>query len=329
MKSLNEEVNKIKHLFSYKKGDVINESVLYEDNGDNKLPGPNYYQIQKFLEEKTGFDTGEAGFGNATAEALGIYLFGDNNIIKTEEELSEALTTLGYDTKGSGFGINYATAVSDIIKTVETKMLDLPSLLNDNKEMVINLINNSLSSRLPISETIPLNEILSSEPPKKVKGNGAATKHYLSFRKRDISYTINDINLTSYDVEKGVVNSNISGDAFIGDVYGSHIFTYFDGEMTFKVDIIDGTYIDVKIESININTEYNYLDSKVDIGYQIINNKFKLVLAINLSLLPGYTKYGPYYYSTPIQDEIKKIVIPPINIKNYLSKFRNNIVKKL
>lgn len=165
-KTLNEQILRIKSLFTEERlyGNLVNE-----DNGVNKLPGPNYYQIQKFLEEKTGFDTGDAGFGNKTAEALGIYLFGDNNKIKTVEELSEVLTTLGYDTKGSGFGVNYATAVSDIIKFVETKMLDLPSILNNNKEMVLNLVKNSLSNKLPITETIPLDSVLSSNPPKKSK----------------------------------------------------------------------------------------------------------------------------------------------------------------
>jgi hypothetical protein len=326
-KTLNEQIVRIKSLFTEERlyGNLINE-----DNGGNKLPGPNYYQIQKFLEEKTGFDTGAAGFGNKTAEALGIYIFGDNNKIKTVEELSEVLTTLGYDTKGSGFGVNYATAVSDIIKFVETKMLDLPSILNNNKEMVLNLVNNSMSNILPITKTIPLDSVLSSNPPKKVKGNGAATNHYKSFRRKDLTYTINEINLTFYDIEKGILNGSISGDIFIGNVYGGNIDTSFVGEITFKIDIIDDTYLNVKIESVNINTKYNYIDSTVDIGYQIKNNKFKLVLAANLNpLFPGYTKFGPYFYSTPIEKEIKKIEIPPINLKNYMGKFRNDIIKKL
>lgn len=113
-------------------------------------------------------------------------------------------------------------------------------------------------------------------------------------------------------------------------MYGGNIDTSFVGEMTYKIDIIDDTYLNVKIESVNINTKYNYIDSKVDIGYQIKNNNFKLVLAANLNpLFPGYTKFGPYFYSTPIEKEIKKIEIPPIILKNYMSKFRNDIVKKI
>ena len=39
MKTLNEEIKKMKHLFNYKKGDVITESFLNEQNGNGEPAG--------------------------------------------------------------------------------------------------------------------------------------------------------------------------------------------------------------------------------------------------------------------------------------------------
>ena len=111
--NLTEEIKRIKSLFTEKRlyGNIITEQ---------ELPGPNYYEIQKFLEKHTGIDTGAPGFGDSTAKALGFYLMGQDSTINSVEDLSKALTDLGFETNGDEFGIDYAKAVSNIIKFVES-----------------------------------------------------------------------------------------------------------------------------------------------------------------------------------------------------------------
>ena len=324
-KTLNEQIIRIKSLFTEERlyGNLVNE-----DNGGNKLPGPNYYEIQKFLEEKTGFDTGAPGFGNKTAEALGIYLFGKDNQIKTVEELSGILTNLGFDTNGEAFGVDYATAVSEIIKVMETKLGDVVNLISGNKEMILSILNNVISSQLPYESNINLTEVLPKSPKPPIE-NGALKKHYLSFRKKDIVYSIDNINLKNYDVEKDLITGDMSGNIYTLADGGLLDFDYY-AEITLKVEIIDDRYIDTQIESANINTGYEYIDKVVDIGYQLKNNDLRVVFAANLNpFWPGYTKWGPYTFPTPIEEEIKKIKIPQIDIKTVEDELKDSIIKKL
>ena len=62
--SLTEEIDKIKRLYTFLKGDTL----LVEQVPKTNLPGPNYYEIQSFLEKKTDMDTGEPGFGEGHTE---------------------------------------------------------------------------------------------------------------------------------------------------------------------------------------------------------------------------------------------------------------------
>ena len=61
-----------------------------------------------------------------------------------------------------------------------------------------------------------------------------------------------------------------------------------------------------------------------------MNNNLRLVFAADLNpLVPGYTKFGPYTFPTPIEKELKKIKIPQIDIKTIEDEFKDNIIKKL
>jgi len=347
--NLKEEIKRIKSLFTEERlyGNIIKEQDDYMsiDNDGNvsvnpnstiikNLPGPNYYEIQKFLEKVTGIDTGSPGFGDKTAEALGVYLFGNKNTIKTVEELSKILTNLGFDTEGKDFGINYATAVSEIIKFMENGLSDLGILIDksENKGLIKNIVNTSINTfLLPIEDTIPLSEILPSTPPGKMKGNGAATRHYNSFRNKDMDYDINTITLKDYDINTGIIDGTISGTIYIDNVYGGNdINTTFYGEITLKLDIVDGRYLHTKIESVNVSTGYQYIDEIVDVGFQIKNNKLRYLFAINLNpFWPGHTEFGPYYEKTPIEKEVKKTKIDVIDLKKYEQQFKDQILKKI
>ena len=85
------EIIRIKSLFNEERlyGNIVTEQ---------ELPGPNYYEIQKFIEKHTGIDTGAPGFGDMTAKALGVYLMGDNNTINSVEDLSKVLSDFGFET---------------------------------------------------------------------------------------------------------------------------------------------------------------------------------------------------------------------------------------
>jgi len=85
MKNLNEEVNKIKHLFNYKKGDVITESLLNEKYDYNK--------IENLTDPKEIYEVIKGGLsrplvGEAPIEAayMAIEKGGDNLFIKVNEE---------------------------------------------------------------------------------------------------------------------------------------------------------------------------------------------------------------------------------------------------
>jgi hypothetical protein len=55
MKNLNEEINKIKHLFTFKKGDVITESVLSEDDKKTYLSTKDEKMAKHFFKKPVDF----------------------------------------------------------------------------------------------------------------------------------------------------------------------------------------------------------------------------------------------------------------------------------
>lgn len=55
MKNLNEEINKIKHLFTFKKGDVITESVLSEDDKKTFLSTKDEPMAKHFFKKPVKF----------------------------------------------------------------------------------------------------------------------------------------------------------------------------------------------------------------------------------------------------------------------------------
>tara|TARA_R110002020_G_scaffold409861_1_gene619604 strand:+ start:754 stop:1830 length:1077 start_codon:yes stop_codon:yes gene_type:complete len=329
--SLTEEINKIKRLYNFKKGDTL----LVEQGPKTKLPGPNYYEIQSFLEKKTGIDTGEPGFGNETSKALGFYLFGDKNDITDKKGMSELLTSMGYDTGGEGFGEDYATAVSDIIRKVETNSMDVNKLLENKaaNKIIRDIINQSISKRLPYTEKFKLGEVIESTPPKDID-NDTVTSAWNKIRNIDMSYTINQIVITNYNNKKQILKGYAIGKANIGGLFKTDI----TGSVILDMGITENRYITPTIKSISLQTPYKHTDGLVDIGYQLLRNQIKLIFAMNLfpdigifGIGKGHTQWGPYYYNTPLQKIlIKHIKIPTIDIgenKNQI-KFRATVPKK-
>lgn len=323
-KDLLSQTNRIKSLFNEERlyGNIITEQ---------ELPGPNYYEIQKFIEKHTGIDTGAPGFGDATAKALGVYLMGDNSTINSVEDLSKVLSDFGFETNGDEFGVDYAKAVSNIIKFVEGKTDDIVEIMStrENKELILNLINQAINSQLPFSEKTKLGEVL---PIKSPVNNGIITKQWPKIRNIDMVYEIESINFKNYNLSDGTINVNIKGNLNLGGIANFEVI----GLGTVSIKIEDDRYVYINIESAKISTKYKYIDSIVDVGYQLKDNFIKLLFAINMfpdigvfGIGEGYTKFGPYYYSTPIEEEIKAIPIQPIDLEPYKKVFKTNVVKSL
>ena len=323
-KHLLSEVTRIKSLFKEERlyGNIITEQ---------ELPGPNYYEIQKFIEKHTGIDTGAPGFGDATAKALGFYLMGDNNnTINSVEDLSKVLSDFGFETNGDEFGVDYAKAVSNIIKFVEGKTDDIVEILStrENKDMILNLINNAINSQLPFGEKIKLGEIL---PVKSPVNNGIVTKQWPKIRNIDMKYEIESIDFKNYNLSDGTINVYITGNVNLGGIETFEVY----GTGTVLIEIEDDRYVNIKIDSVKLSTKYKYIDSIVDFGYQLKDNFIRLLFAVNMfpdigfGIGEGYTKFGPYYYSTPIEKEIAAIPIDPIDLEPYKKVFKTNVVKSL
>lgn len=85
MKTLNEEVNKIKHLFNYKKGDVITKALLNEEYDYNRIE--NLTDPKEIYEVIKG-GLSRIGVGEAPIEAayMAIEKGGDDLFIKVNEE---------------------------------------------------------------------------------------------------------------------------------------------------------------------------------------------------------------------------------------------------
>ena len=322
--NLTEEIKRIKSLFTEKRlyGNIITEQ---------ELPGPNYYEIQKFLEKHTGIDTGAPGFGDSTAKALGFYLMGQDSTINSVEDLSKVLTDLGFETNGDEFGIDYAKAVSNIIKFVESKTDDIVEILStrENKDMIINLINKAVNSQLPFEDKHKLGEFLPVKSPVNV---GFVNTQWNKLRNVDIKYEIKEITFKDYNLNDGTINISLNGDLNIG---GAIYFTVY-GSGTVSIDIVEDRYVNIKIESVNLSTKYQYIDSFIDVGFQLKDNFVRLLFAQNqfpdigiFGIGEGHTEWGPYYYSTPIEEAIKSIPIDPIDLEPYKKAFKTNVVKNL
>ena len=329
--SLTEEIDKIKRLYTFQKGDTL----LVEQVPKTNLPGPNYYEIQSFLEKKTDMDTGEPGVGDETSKALGFYLFGDKNNVTDKKGISELLTSMGYDTGGEEFGEDYAFAVSDIIRQVETHSMDVNKLLKNSasRKIIGGMINQSLSKLLPFTEKFKLGKVIETTPPKDI-GNGIVSKNWFKIRDIDMSYTINQINITNYNDKEQTLKGFVIGKANIGGILKLDL----TGSVVLGMEITDNRYMGITLKSISLQTPYKFIDSVVDIGYQLKRNQTRLLYAINLmpdigvfGIGEGHTEFGPYYYNTPLQEIlIKYIKIPTIDIgtnKNQII-FRPTVPKK-
>jgi len=343
--SLTEEIDKIKRLYTFQKGDTFlleqgpkamkalgrtNSTNPFKSKNEPKkeLPGPNYYQIQSFLEEKTGIDTGSPGFGNKTAEALGVYLYGDSNTIKNTEDLSINLTKLGFDTKGTDFGSEYADSVSQIIKYVEGNSTNILKLLenNDTKNIIKDIINESIESKLPYSEQFKIEDVVTKKPHSDIP-NEAWNK----LKRVDVRYEIEGIEITDFNLKDKTLNGNVTGEVRFFNTDFKIV-----GVTELSFEIVNNKYLDIKIENCDISTKYKWWDWLVDFGFNLDKNSVKFQFGINLfpdigifDIGKGYTKYGPYYYNTPIESEIKKVKIPRLDIFEHQGEFRKEILKNI
>ena len=288
-------------------------------------------------------DTGEPGFGNETSKVLGFYLFGDKNDITDKKGMSELLTSMGYDTGGENFGTDYAFAVSDIIRQVETNSMDVNKLLSNKitRPIILKLINVAITSKLPYGEKFKIGEIDSTD------------KISDTIKNVDVSYTIEGIELKDYDLgwknkSGGFKKHNnpfspvldMGNDEAAGTVWGKMnvggIKFGLYGNVVLEININSGRYLDIKIKSIKLSTKYKYLDLLIDFGYQLKDNDVIIVLAVNLFPDIGVLDIGKghtetrYKFNTPIEEEIKKIKIPTIDIgtKENQNTIRPSVNKK-
>ena len=323
-KQILSEITRIKSLFKEERlyGNIITEQ---------ELPGPNYYEIQKFIEKHTGINTGAPGFGDMTAKALGVYLMGDNNTINSVEDLSKVLSDFGFETNGDEFGIDYAKAVSNIIKFVEGKTEDIVEILStrENKDLIINLINTAVNNQLPFDDKTKLGEFLPVKSPVNVD---FVKTIWNKLRNIDIKYGIDEIIFKDYNLKDGTINVGISGNLNIGGFVSFIVY----GNGTVSIEIVDDRYVYTKIESVNLSTKYQYIDDLFDVGFQLKDNYVRLLFAQNrfpdigiFGIGEGHTEWGPYYYTTPIEEEIKAIPIEPIDLEPYKKDFKTNVVKNL
>ena len=254
--SLTEEIDKIKRLYSFQKGDRL---LTEQEN----LPGPNFLQIQKFLTSK-GYDTGKPGFGDKVAKSLGDYLFGEWSNVETVKNLSDTLQQFGYDTgETDGFGDKFAGAVSNIIKAVESKTenygVKLSTLISeyietpDIQEIIIPLVNGELNKEV--------GSVLYDESFSENVGSG-------------LGYFNITIKITLTQIKVDTLTAN-----------------YISGGATFNVDINvpDGLFkMNRLIEvSADIKGNYELFETNLNIGLDIILEK--LLMNTNLVKIPKTT----------------------------------------
>lgn len=305
------------------------------------LPGRNHYQINSFLEKKTGIDTGLPGWGEKSAEALGVYLFGKNNKIKgkdAEKQIAKTLTNSGYDTKGNKFGKDYAGAVSDIIKHVETRTGSTTDILNNKfaKQFILTQINSLISNRLPYKDSFSIGELGMTKP-----GGGFSDTAWRQIKALTLNYKVNSIKINSFNNKNKTINATVTGRLNFEGLVSQKL----SGTGTIQWEVTNDRYLKLKLKSILVSTPWEMLDTSdvrtaiiaasalggpwalaagvglsrliPDVGYQLLNNKVRLNFASNLSPLPGYTKWGPYYSSTGLEKSIlNNVNIPTIDLKD-------------
>jgi hypothetical protein len=128
MKNLNEEVNKIKHLFNFKKGDVITESLLNEQEEEKKL-NPTY---QKPLCNNM---SGTYGTGKETEFNACVYKIGPSSyVIELRDKNGNKIFTDGGDTWSNA--VNSYFNNKDKREELKGKKvgIDLPTPINPDDE---------------------------------------------------------------------------------------------------------------------------------------------------------------------------------------------------
>lgn len=148
MKTINEEIQKIKHLFNFKKGDRL----LSEQNTDGK--DPNAGEIQKYLVDK-GYlpryrtengvkkDNIDWDFGDTSAKAFGDFIedkLGVDVGIQTLQDLQDYLDLLGFNTGSLGFGEKVYDAIKWVIDFTEKGISTIVNTPEYNK--IIKSISN-------------------------------------------------------------------------------------------------------------------------------------------------------------------------------------------
>ena len=162
MKTINEEIQKIKHLFNFKKGDrLLNEQ---DPVGDD----PNAGEIQKYLVDK-GYlpryrtengvkkDNIDWDFGDTSAKAFGDFIkdkLGVDVGIQTLQDLQDYLDLLGFNTGSLGFGQKVYDAIKWVIDFTENELTNLVDNIETNK-IIKQIVNTFILPKLnDISFTI-------------------------------------------------------------------------------------------------------------------------------------------------------------------------------
>ena len=155
MKTINEEIQKIKHLFNFKKGDRL----LSEENTDGK--DPNAGEIQKYLVDK-GYlpryrtengvkkDNIDWDFGDTSAKAFGDFIkdkLGVDVGIQTLQDLQDYLDLLGFNTGSLGFGEKVYDAIKWVIDFTENELTNLVDNIETNK-IIKQIVNTFILPKL-------------------------------------------------------------------------------------------------------------------------------------------------------------------------------------
>ena len=328
MKTINEEIQKIKHLFNFKKGDRL----LSEQNTDGE--DPNAGEIQKYLVDK-GYlpryrtengvkkDNIDWDFGDTSAKAFGDFIedkLGIDVGIQTLQDLQNYLDLLGFNTGSLGFGEKVYDAIKWVIDFTENQLTNLVENIETNK-IIRQIVNFFILPKLNgMSFTIE-------------EDNLKKKKYYVKYEPKIKSLTIQGFN------SKNVwVRGSLSGPLHfkyqymsLGDPYEKK---YSEAKTNFYLDL--SYYFEFKEGKLCVNIKVNkcYVDTDedlflisvpgindIDFYARVEHNVFEVISFIDYAIVNNYTWIGlddlsketgkPTYWYTerlPIDKEVKKMV---------------------
>jgi len=328
MKTINEEIQKIKHLFNFKKGDRL----LSEENTDGK--DPNAGEIQKYLVDK-GYlpryrtengvkkDNIDWDFGDTSAKAFGDFIkdkLGVDVGIQTLQDLQDYLDLLGFNTGSLGFGEKVYDAIKWVIDFTENELTNLVDNIETNK-IIKQIVNTFILPKLNgISFTIKEDKLEKED-------------YYVKYEPKIESLTIQKFNSKNVWV-KGSFSGPLHFKYRYFDLLEDYEKKYSEAKTNFNLEL--SYYFEFKegkmCVNIKVNKCYVHTDedlplisvpgiNDVDFYARVGHNVFDIVSYIDYALVKNYTWIGmddrsketgkaTYWYTKklPIEEEVEKRV---------------------